>query len=111
MRSFRKQQRESIRLRCSKMGLASQRVQRERRLADITPEVLMDLAANPPYSEGDSLGSLTWHNHRTGRVTRWIVERGPRLNNYRLRSPDGRKSKPHGMAWMLDKIRAVILRR
>lgn len=80
-------------------------------MAEMTPETLMDIAANPPYSEGDSLGSLTWHNHRTGRITRWIVERGPRLNNYRLRSPDGRKSKPHGMSWMIEKIRAVILRK
>lgn len=89
------------------MGKASQRIQQERRLAEMTPEVLMDLAANPPYSEGDSLGSLTWHNHRTGRVTKWTVERGPRLNNYRLRSPDGRKSKAHGMAWMRGRKEAV----
>ena len=95
----------------SAMGKASQRVQAARRMAKMTPEILMGLASNPRYSEGDSLGSITWHNHRTGRVTKWIVERGPRLNNYRLRSPDGRKSKPHGMAWMLEKIRAVILRR
>jgi hypothetical protein len=95
----------------SAMGKASQRVQAARRMAEMTPEILQDLTANPHYAEGDSLGSLTWHNHRTGRVTKWIVERGPRLNNYRLRSPDGRKSKPHGMAWMLEKIRAVILRR
>lgn len=95
----------------SLMGNRSQQVQRERRMAAMTPEALMDITANQPFSEGDSLGSLTWHNHRTGRVTRWIVERRPRLNNYRLRSPDGRKSKPHGMAWMLEKIRAVILKR
>ena len=95
----------------SEMGKASQLVQAARRMAEMTPEILMDLASNPRYSEADSLGSITWHNHRTGRVTKWIVERGPRLNNYRLRSPDGRKSKPHGMAWLLEKMRAVILRR
>lgn len=91
------------------MGIKSQQVQQERRMAAMTPEVLMDLQANPPFSEGDSLGSLTWHNHRTGLVTRWVVERGPRRNNYRLRSMDGRKSRPHGMAWLMEKIRAVIL--
>ena len=111
MPSYRKQRAALKRLRFSAMGKASQRVQSERRMAEMTPEILQDLAANPHYAEGDSLGSITWHNHRTGRVTKWIVERGPRINNYRLRSPDGRKSKPHGMAWMLEKIRAVILRR
>ena len=111
MRSFRNQRRELNRLRMSAMGKASQKVQREDRLADMTPEVLRDMAANPPLAEGDCLGSLTWHNHRSGRVTRWAVERGPRSNNYRLRSPDGRRSLPHGMAWILTKIRMVILRR
>jgi hypothetical protein len=111
MRSFRAQRKERYRLKMSAMGKASQRVQAARREAEMTPEILMDLAANPLFREGDSMGSLTWHNHRTGRVTKWIVERGPRVNNYRLRSPDGRKSKPHGMAWMLEKVRAVILRR
>ena len=95
----------------SAMGKSSQRVQAAARMACITPETLMELVANPPLSEGESLGSLTWHNHRTGQVTRWVLERGPRANNYRLRSPDGRKSKPHGMSWLMAKIRAVILRR
>ncbi len=93
------------------MGKRSQEVQRERRMADLGPDWELEITANPYYREGDSLGSLTWHNHRSGRVTKWVVERGPRLNNYRLRSMDGRKSKPHGMAWMMEKIRAVILRR
>ena len=93
------------------MGKASQKMQSERRMAEITPEVLRDMEVNPPLTEGDCLGSLTWHNHRSGRITRWGVERGPRSNNYRLRSPDGRKSRPHGMAWLLTKIRMIILRR
>ncbi|MEO5915579.1 MAG: hypothetical protein ABIS50_15200 [Luteolibacter sp.] len=53
MRSFRQQRRERYRLKMSAMGKASQRVQAERRMADITPEFLMDLAANPPLQEGD----------------------------------------------------------
>jgi len=114
MRTFRRfdrQRQERIRLRCSMMGKRSQEVQHERRMADLGPDWELEITANPHYREGDSLGSLTWHNHRSGRITKWVVERGPRLNNYRLRAMDGRKSKPHGMAWMLEKIRAVILRR
>ena len=111
MISFRKQRAARIRLRMSAMGKASQKIQREDRLSEMTPEVLWDMAANPLLEEGDCLGSLTWHNHRTGKVTRWAVERGTRVNNYRLRSPDGRRSRPHGMAWMLARIRAIILRK
>ena len=111
MRSFRNQRSERKRLRMSAMGKASQRVQREDRLSAMTPEVLRDMEANPPLAEGDCLGTITWHNHRSGQVTRWAVERGNRANNYRLRSPDGRRSRPHGLAWLLVKIRMVILRR
>lgn len=111
MRSFRQQRKERMRLKFSRMGRESQRVQAERRMADITPEFLMDLAANPPLHAGDCIGTLEWRNHLTGRLTRWAVLRGDRINNYQLRSPDGRASKPHGMAWILEKVRHVILTR
>ena len=77
----------------------------------MTPEILMDLRANPPLRDGSPLGSFEWRNYLTGKVTRWAVLRGTRRNNYRLRTPDGRTSKPHGMAWLLAKMRPVILRR
>jgi hypothetical protein len=93
------------------MGKRSQEVQRQRREADITPEYLMDLKANPSLCDGDVIGSLEWRDFRTGKVTRWTVLRGDRVNNIRLRAPNGRSSKSHGWAWVLEKVRAVILRR
>lgn len=111
MPRFRKQLLHRNRLRYSAMGKASQRVQRERRIAEITPEFLMDLQANPPLREGDAIGAIEWRNFLTGKVTRWTVLRGDRVNNFKLRSPDGRASKPHGLAWLLGKIRRVILSR
>jgi hypothetical protein len=92
------------------MGKRSQQVQRERRMASITPEFLADLAANPPLRKGDALGCIQYHNFRTGKVSRWTVLRGSRVNNYQLRTPDGRTSKPHGLAWILDKLRPILLR-
>lgn len=94
----------------SERGKKSQAAQRARREAAITPENLMDLAANQPLGPGSVLGAFQWHNHLTGRVTRWAVLRGNRRNNYVLRTPDGRPSRPHGMAWLLEKIRPVLLR-
>lgn len=98
-------------LKWSRMGKRSQEVQRARREAKITPEFLADLASNPPLSDGSAIGSIQWHNFRTGTVTRWTVLRGDRANNYRLRAPDGRASKPHGLAWILVKLRPILLRR
>lgn len=97
-------------LKMSERGKKSQAVQRARREAAITPEMLMDMTANPPLVEGSVLGSLQWTNHITGKITRWTVLRGNRVNNYVLRSLDGRTSRPHGMAWMLEKLRPVLLR-
>ena len=66
MSSFRAQRKERKRLRMSAMGKASQKVQREDRLSEMTPEVLRDMMANPPLEDGSCLGPLTWHNHRSG---------------------------------------------
>lgn len=97
----------------SEMGKASQRVQSERRMADM-PERLRELAEidaqNLPRKQGDALGCLQWHDFRTGRVRRWTVRIGDRCDRITLEFPDGRKTKSHGWTWMLEKIRAVIIR-
>ena len=93
------------------MGKRSQEVQRARRLEAMTPELLREMEMNPPLQEGSAIGMFRFHDFVTGHITSWVVERGDRTNNYRLRTPDGRKSKPHGMAWILEKIRPVLLGR
>lgn len=100
-----------MRKRFSEMGNRSQAVRRAAREAEITPEFLMDLASAQPFGHGAAIGSLEYRNFLTGRVTRWTILRGDRINNYQLRSPDGRVSRPHGLAWLLEKVRVVILRR
>lgn len=91
------------------MGKRSQEVQRARREALVTPEIMEDLLANPPLRKGDAMGSIQFQCFITGKVHRWTVLRGSRSNNYQLRTPDGRCSKPHGMAWILDHLRPVLL--
>ena len=78
-------------------------------MASLDPAAVADRLANPPPSSGDAIGSLEWRNFQTGKVTRWTVLRGNRCNNYQLRTPDGRKSMSHGLAWLLAKVRHVIL--
>ena len=96
----------------SALGKKSQQVQAAKRMAAIDPVELADLRANPRITEGDAIGSIEIRNFKTGSVTRWTVLRGNRVNNYQLRTPDGRTSKkPHGMAWITDHLRPLILRK
>ncbi len=112
MRRFTQQRRKRNHLRYIAMGKKSQAVQAvqaARRSADLTPADLQDLAANPQLRAGSVLGRLEWHNYVSGRVTRWAVLRGTRINNYVLRAPDGRVTRAHGWAWLLGKLRHVLL--
>ena len=93
----------------SRLGKLSQAAQRAKRLAAIAPEEVAEMTANPPPAAGDAIGSIELRNFRNGTVTRWTVLRGNRRNNYCLRTPDKRKSKPHGMAWIMTKLRPVFL--
>lgn len=91
------------------MGKRSQAVQRARREAAISDDDLRLLAADPPLLKGDVIGRIEFQDFRSGTIRRWSVCRGNRTNNYTLRSPDGRESKPHGMSWILERVRKVIL--
>ena len=95
----------------SEMGKKSQAARAARRIAEIDLEQLADELANPMPIYGDAVGSIEIRSFGSGTVTRWTVLRGTRRNNYMRRSPDGRKSRDHGMAWILDHIRPVLLSR
>ena len=111
MTRFSQQRRRAISLRMSRLGKLSQASQQAKRLAAVDQAALADSLANPPPAAGDAIGSIELRSFRSGSVTRWTILRGTRRNNYALRTPDGRRSQAHGMAWMLTKIRRVILRR
>lgn len=88
------------------LGKRSQQVQRARRAAALAEE-----SGNQPPSPiaGDAIGLLEFRDFRSGRITRWTVCRGNRVNNFTLKTPDGRQSKPHGLAWLLAKVRPILL--
>lgn len=108
---FSRKRKAALSKRMAAMGRRSQEVQRERRLAEMTPEVLREMETNPAIREGSPLRSIRVYDFITGEVIVWVVERGDRTNNYRLRTPDGRKSKPHGMAWIFEKLRPYLIGR
>lgn len=91
-----------------KMGIASQRLQRERRMADL-PERLRELAdieaQNLPRRQGDALGCLQWTDYRTGRVRKWVIRIGNRRDRITVESPGLPPSASHGWTWFLTQLR------
>ena len=110
MPRFTRQRARAKSLRMAELGRKSQAARAARRMAAIDPADLADLLSTVPMNDGTPLGSLQWHNFRSGKIIRWTVLRGNRVNNYRLRTPDGRSSLAHGLSWLLTKVRRVILR-
>ena len=54
---------------------------------------------------GDFIGTLQWHS-RSGKVRRWTILRGSRVNQIRVKGCRGDKS----WSWLLARLRARISR-
>lgn len=89
------------------LGKRSKQVQQARRLAALAEE--SGEATTGSIGAGDAIGLLEFRDFRSGRITRWTECRGNRVNNFTLKTPDGRQSKPHGLAWLLAKVRPILL--
>jgi hypothetical protein len=63
---------------------------------------------NLPRKQGDALGSLQWHDFRTGKIRRWTVRIGDRSDRITLHTPDGRKTASHGWTWVMDHLRGFL---
>lgn len=81
---------------------------RARRLAELSPDDLRDLEANPPLEEGSAIGVLEYRDLCTGRIRRWTVRRGDRVDRVFLVSSDGRRTGSHGWSWILDHLRGYL---
>ena len=111
MANYRKQRAESKRLRMSRMGKASQRVQAEKRMELAAPRARQQAewdVWNLPRHEGDALGCLQWTDFRSGKVRRWTVRIGNRADRVTVHSPDGRGTESHGWTWVMDHLRGYL---
>ena len=93
--------------------MAAARWKADRALRDAEmPERLRQLAEidaqNLPRKRGDALGCLQWTDFRTGKVRRWTVRIGDRIDRVTLHSPGGRATGSHGWAWVLDRLRGYL---
>ena len=65
-------------------------------------------AINLPHKNGDALGCLQWTDFRSGKVRRWTVRIGDRMDRVTLESPDGRRTGSHGWTWVMDHLRGYL---
>jgi len=90
------------------MGVASQKAQAARRMADADARIreLAEIdAENLPRRQCDALGCLQWTDFRTGKVRRWNVRIGDRLDRITVEAPGHPPSKSHGWTWFLTQLR------
>lgn len=82
------------------------------RVDALRPEIEAHLAEihawNLPKAEGDLLGTLQWTEARTGKVRRWYVRIGDRVDRITVEAPGGNRSGSHGWTWFLAKLRACL---
>ena len=62
-------------------------------------------AVNLPRRQGDALGCLQWTDFRTGRVRRWTICIGDRIDRITVEPPGGTPSKSHGWTGFLTQLR------
>ena len=111
MANFRKQRADRKRLRFSVMGKASQRIQAERRMTDANERIraLREIEVeNLPRKQGDALGCLQWTDFQTGKVRRWIIRIGDRIDRVTVESPGGKPTHSHGWTWVMDNLRGFL---
>lgn len=84
---------------------------RERRDAE-QPQRIRELAeiaaANLPHRSGDILGTLQWTDAATGRVRRWTIRIGDRIDQVTASTSDGRRSRSMGWTRLLDALRGYL---
>ena len=78
-----------------------------------TPDRIRELeeieVQNFPRKQGDAVGCLQYHDFATGKIYRWVVEIGDRADRRVFRSPDGRRGRSAGWAWLFRCVRMVLL--
>jgi hypothetical protein len=102
----------ALRERGKTMAAARWKLDRERRaLAMPAPvrEIEEIEVQNLPRRQGDAVGCLQYHDFITGKIYRWVAEIGDRSDRVVFRSPDGRRGKSAGWAFLLRCVRMVIL--
>ena len=110
-RSYNQRKAKALSERNRQRALFRWKLERERRDAE-EPARIREMAEmeiiNLPRKQGDAIGCLQWADFSTGKVRRWTVRIGDRIDRITLESPDGRKTASHGWTWVLDHLRGFL---
>ncbi len=106
--SYTRRRINALRERGKRMAAARWKLDRERRDAD-APEIERHIAeieaVNLPRNHGDAIGCLQWTDYRTGKVRKWIIRIGDRIDRITVESPHTMRSRSHGWTWFLTSLR------
>lgn len=81
------------------------RLRRDAKMPERIRELAEIDAQNLPRKQGDALGCLQWTDFRSGKVRRWTVRIGDRIDRITVESPGEKPSSSHGWTWFLTKLR------
>lgn len=94
-----------------RMAAARWNLDRQRRDNDM-PARIRDLAQmeieNLPRKEGDALGCLQWTDFRSGKVRRWVIRIGNRVDRVTVEIPGTKPGKSHGWTWVMNRLRSCL---
>lgn len=94
-----------------KMARARWDRENARRNAEM-PDRIRELAEleieNLPHREGDPTGCLQYHDFRTGKIYRWTIRIGDRIDRRTMHAPDGRATKSHGLTWIFRALASKL---
>lgn len=106
--SYTRRKINALRERGRLMANARWKAERERRDAD-EPERIRELAEldiiNLPRHQGDAVGCLQWTDFRSGKVRKWVIRIGDRIDRITVESPHTARSRSHGWTWFLTSLR------
>lgn len=106
--SYTRRRINALRERGRRMAAARWKAERERRDVE-APEIAGYLAEidalNLPRKAGDALGCMQWTDYRTGKVRKWVIRIGDRIDRITVESPHTERSRSHGWTWFLTSLR------
>ncbi len=106
--SYTRRRINALRERGRRMANARWKAERERRDVEESERIreLAEIDANNlPRSQGDALGCLQWTDYRTGKVRKWVIRIGDRIDRITVESPQSARSQSHGWTWFLASLR------
>lgn len=84
------------------------RVRRDAEMAERIREIEEREVMNLPRRRGDPIGCLQWTDFSAGKVRRWVVRIGDRIDRVTIESPGGKPTRSHGWTWVMDHLRGYL---